>query len=243
MKTTLTALITTATLILIASPAVADGLIHELPMDGSWVRFDVTGEGRSPAGEVGVSLKGTLTLRSVGRETAEGSECRWIETETTVEFKRGDRNEEVTEVLKMLIPEKFLAAGQNPRAHVLKAWNKDRRGVRELDLKGTDAREVERQDEVFHAPLPDAKKSEGVEFKAPGGTFQCIRLEGKTTSKLGNFDVEFTTETWLTGKVPFGVAGYRYSKLRSANGVSQGGRSMDLKVAESGTNAKSAIDK
>ncbi len=236
--------LTTATAIaLLIPPAIADGLIQQLPTDGSWVRFDVTGEGRSPAGEVGVTLKGTLTLRSVGRETVDGTECRWIETETKIEFTRADRNEEVTDILKLLIPEKFLTVDQNPRAHVLKARKKDRQGVRELDLKGKDAREVESQDELFHAPLPGAKRDEAIEFKAPGGTFQCMHLSAKSTSKRGNSDVDFTTETWLTDKVPFGVAGYRHGMSRSANGASQGARTMELKVAESGTGAKSAIEK
>jgi hypothetical protein len=190
-----------------------------------------------------VNLKGTLTLRSVGRETVDGAECRWIETETSIEFQRGGATTQVGEVLKLLIPEKFLAADQNPRAHVLKAWKKDREGVRELDLKGTDAREVEGMDELFHARLPGAKRDEGIEFKAPGGTFRCARLNAKSTSKRGNSDVEFTTETWLTDKVPFGVAGFRQSKSRSTNGVSQGARTMELKFAESGTDAKSAIEK
>ncbi len=236
--------LTTATAIaLLSPPPVADGLIQQLPTDGSWVRFDVTGEGRSPAGEVGVTLKGTLTLRSVGRETVDGTECRWIETETKIELTRAGRNEEVTDILRMLIPEKFLTADQNPLAHVLKAWKKDRQGVRELDLKGKDAREVESQDELFHAPLAGAKRDEGIEFKTPGGTFQCTHLSAKTASKLGNSDVEFTTESWLTDKVPFGVAGYRLGKSRSKEGMPQGGRSMELKIAESGTGAKSAIEK
>jgi hypothetical protein len=235
--------LTVAVALLHATLAGADGLIQRLPGDGTWVRYDVTGEGRNPAGDVAVTLKGTLTLKSVGRETVNGSECRWIETETTVEFKRRDRNEETTEILKLLIPESFLTADENPRAHVLKAWKKDRNGVRELDLKGTDAREIEGQDELFHAPISDAKKHEGVEFKAPAGNFQCSHRKATKTSQLGNSDVEFTTEAWLTEKIPFGVAGYRFGKSRSANGTSQGARTMELKVAESGTKAKSAIEK
>ena len=172
MQPRLTAVLTTAAAFaLLTSSAVADGLIQKLPTDGNWVRFDMTGEGRSPSGDVGVTLKGTLTLRSVGRETVDGAECRWIEIETSIEFQRGGTTTQVGEVLKLLIPEKFLAADQNPRAHVLKAW------------------------------------------------------------------------TWLTDKVAFGAAGFRQSKSRSANGVSQGARTMELKVAESGTGAKSAIEK
>ena len=239
----ITALTIAVALVLHAPLAVADGLIQQLPMDGSWVRFDLTGEGRSPSGDVGVTLKGTMTLRSVGREMVDGAECRWVETETSIEFQRGGATSQVGEVLKLLIPEKFLAADQNPRAHVLKAWKKDREGVRELDLKGTDAREVESADELFHAPIPGAKREEGIELKVTGGTFRCSHVSAKSKSKQGNSDIELTTETWLTEKVPFGVAGYRLSKSRSANGASQGTRTMEIKVAESGKDAKSAIEK
>src|SRR5690348_16818153 len=93
------ALTTAAAFALPIPPAVADGSIQQLPTDGSWVPFEVTGEGRNPAGEIGVTLKGTLTLKSVGREMLDGAECRWIETESKIEFTRGDRNEEVSDIL------------------------------------------------------------------------------------------------------------------------------------------------
>jgi hypothetical protein len=222
--------------------AVADGMIHELPADGSWVRFDVTGEGQKPGGEVAVSLKGTLTLKSVGREQVEGIECRWIEFETTMQFQRGDRKGEQTELFKLLIPEKYLVTGQNPRAHVLKAWKRDAAGAtQELDLKGKNARDVESLDELLHGGLAKSEKSEGIEIKTPGGTFACTRLNGKESSAAGDVDLE--TQTWLTDKVPFGVAVYRHSKMRNRAGESLGGKWIELKFAESGTGAKSAVAK
>jgi hypothetical protein len=220
--------------------AVADGMIHKLPADGSWVRFDVTGEGQKPGGEVAVSLKGTLTLKSVGREQVDGIECRWIEFEMTLEIQSGDRKSEKTELFKLLIPETYLVTSQNPRAHVLKAWKRDAAGAtQELDLKGRNAREVESLDELLNGGLAKSEKSEGVEIKTPGGTFPCTRLDGKESSASGNIDLE--TQTWLTDKVPFGVAAYRHSKMRKRAGESLGGRWMELKFSKSGTDAKSAV--
>lgn len=220
--------------------AVADGMIHGLPADGSWVRFDVTGEGQKPGGEVAVSLKGTLTLKSVGREEVDGSECRWIEFETTLEYQRGDRKAEQTELYKLLIPEKYLVTGQNARAHVLKAWKRDAAGAtQELDLKGRSAREVESLDELLNGGLAKSEKSEGVEVKTPGGTFPCTHLKGKESSPSGDVDLE--TQTWLTDKVPFGVAAYRHSKMRKRGDESLGGRWIELKFSKSGTDAKSAV--
>src|SRR5262245_44763050 len=102
-----------------ASPgARADGLIHKLPPDGDWSKFDLEWQGPSPAGELTTLRKGTLTVSSVGRGLAEGERCRWIEVRnsTTAEDK------ETVSIQKLLIPEKYLLAGMNPLGHVVKAW-------------------------------------------------------------------------------------------------------------------------
>jgi hypothetical protein len=149
------ATVLTAFLIVPTTAAMADGVIHQLPPDGSWVRFDVAGAGLKSDGAVAVALKGTMTVKSVGVEQVDGGDCRWIEIETAIEFKRGDgppANQ--TEILKLLIPAKHFATGQNPRAHVIRAWKKTGNGVAvELDLKGGNSREVESLDELFNGGL------------------------------------------------------------------------------------------
>jgi hypothetical protein len=242
MKTASVSVILAATLCLANVTVVkADGLIHQLPKDGSWVRFDATGEGLAPGGEVAVTLKGTVTVKSVGMEVVDGTLCRWIEIETEIEGSRagGPRGRQ-TEVFKLLIPEKHLVPGQNPREHVLKAWKKDTKGNdRELDLKGDDARAVASLDELLNGGLAKSEKRDGVEIKVPGGTFRCTHLKGTESSKSG--DLDLAIEAWLTDEVPFGVAAYRHSKTRKKEGQSLGGRSMELKFAASGADAKSAI--
>src|SRR5690242_6771042 len=59
-------------LFVLQAPARADGLIHQLPADGTWARFDVTGEGRGPNGELRVTMAGTITVKSVGQGSADG---------------------------------------------------------------------------------------------------------------------------------------------------------------------------
>ncbi len=242
MKTVSVSVILAATLCLAHVRAViADGLIHQLPKDGSWVRFDATGEGLAPGGEVTVSLKGTVTVKSVGVEEIDGTICRWIEIEAEIEAggARGPLGRQ-TEVFKLLIPEKHLVAGQNPRDHVLKAWKKDTKGTdRELDLKGNDARAVQSLDELLNGGLAKSEKSDGVEIKVPGGSFRCTHLNGTELSKAG--DIDLAIESWLTDEVPFGVAAYRHSKMRKKEGQSLGGRWMELKFAASGDDAKSAV--
>jgi hypothetical protein len=241
MKITVwTAFVAAIAIIVPVTPAVADGIIHELPPDGSWVRFDTTGGARKPDGTLAVSLKGRMTLRSVGSETIDATACRWIEIETTTEFQRGDEKGEVTEIYKLLISEKHLASYENPRAHVLKAWRKDAKGVvGELNMRGDGAKAVERLDELFHARFSKSEKQEGVENKTPARNFRCTKVDAHEAAEPAN--VEISTQTWLTSDVPFGIAAYRHSKARKRDGVSLGERWLELKVAEVGKDAKSAL--
>src|SRR5437762_13688904 len=81
--------------------AVADGVIHQVPADGSWVRFDVTGAGVRPNGDVTTTLKGAMTIKSVGSEQLDGADCRWIEMKTEIEAQseRGPRGRQ-TDTIK-----------------------------------------------------------------------------------------------------------------------------------------------
>ena len=242
MKTT-TALLAAAVL-LSAVPAMADGILGQLPPEGSWAEFEVAGEGIDASGKVSVTLKGTLKLSSVGREMRDGEACRWIELETAIEIERGDKKGEQTETLKLLIPEQFLARGQNPAAHALAAWKQTGQGAaRELDLQGDDARELASMDELFHESLNLQETRQGVEYAAPAGKFLCKQVHAKQVPEDRAAPVEFSTQTWLSDKVPFGVVAYRYDKMRSQGGVSLGGRWMECKLAKTGKDAKSKIAK
>src|SRR5689334_5145591 len=101
----------------------ADGLIYQLPPDGSWAQFSVktvaTCEYELPDGlklQSGVDLatkvesESRLTLGSVGQENIEGQECRWIE----VAIEPTKKQEGVYDLilLKMLIPVKHLVHGE-----------------------------------------------------------------------------------------------------------------------------------
>ncbi len=47
--------------------------ISSPPMRGAFVHYDASGEGYKSDGTVAVSVKGTITLKSVGREVVEGT--------------------------------------------------------------------------------------------------------------------------------------------------------------------------
>src|SRR5262245_36230337 len=90
----------------------ADGLIYQLPKDGTGVTFDVetkqTFEGRE------VTKTGKFSMRSVGQVTVDGEPCRWIECRSSQKFANFDE----IMISKALIPEKHLGKGKSPLDHV-----------------------------------------------------------------------------------------------------------------------------
>ena len=101
----------------VETSAHAEGLFYQLPKDGSWAEYTIDGVGTNPD-DTEVTLRGTVKMSSVGKVQVEGKPCRWIELRT--EGKRND--DKFTDTVKLLIPEKHLAKGQDPLGHVIKAW-------------------------------------------------------------------------------------------------------------------------
>jgi hypothetical protein len=81
--------------------AFGDGLIYQLPSDGSWVRYKLSEEGTAvitfppgdpaPPGPGGstpsrAKIRGSLELRSVGKVDMDGEACRWIELKLEAEI-------------------------------------------------------------------------------------------------------------------------------------------------------------
>src|SRR5262249_60826735 len=107
---TLVAFFVAVTIVVICPPQVhADGLVHKLPPNGAWAKFDLEWLGPSPAAELMVLRRGTLTISSVGRAVVDDEQGRWIEIRHAVDHD----GKEVVSFQKMLIPEKYLLAGLN----------------------------------------------------------------------------------------------------------------------------------
>jgi hypothetical protein len=214
--------------------SLAEGLVYQLPEDGAWVRFDARGKGFSASGEVRVSITGSLTISSVGQSQVDGELCRWIEIHMKGKFQRNKEEAEYGEILKALIPEKYLKQGEDPRQHVLKAWKKDSRtGVVALDLEGEGAREIRSYDEIFHAPLPQVTELEEKMVESKLGKLKCKGLAGREPQGK----TVFSTETRLHNSAPFGVVTFRYEKKRASGE----GRSMTLTLKDFGNNATSEL--
>jgi hypothetical protein len=220
------------------STTMAEGLIHQLPADGAWIRFEVVGKAQAADGTVRVSIKGTQTIRSVGRATVDGQPCRWIELDSKMTFERaGAKPSEFTEIFKLLIPEKYLEAGQNPREHVLKAYRGQTvENLKELNLKSSDERSIASLDEIFHAPLEKTTELPAKELVIGKRKWTCKGSQAEATDTAGTFK----TETRFSKDAPFGIVTYKYEKQRIRNGASLGSRQMEWKLVESGKAARSA---
>lgn len=214
----------------------ADGLIHQLPKDGSWVEYELTGSGLTPTGEVRMTTTGTVTLKSVGQEKVDGKSFRWIELEVAMEAKttRGLRSRRIDDY-KLLIPEDDLAAGKDPLAHVSRLFKKDVRGfVTEHNLNEGAAEKLKGIATWISKPLEKSEQKKGVELKTPGGTFKCTQING---TKAGDSEgVSMDLETWVTDQAPFGVAAYQVKSKRK-----EGSNSFELKLVKTGTGAKSSV--
>ena len=90
----------------LADTASADGLIYQLPEDGTGVTYDMeikqTVRGREN------TTNGTLTIKSVGETILGGENCRWIECKMVTRLGRFDQ----VVISKTLIPEKQLGKGE-----------------------------------------------------------------------------------------------------------------------------------
>src|SRR5262249_15879102 len=112
----------------VLSPGIAraDGLLYQLPKDGSWVRFAIQYTFKFDGVEKAAQGTGTMTMAPVGKAREGGEACRWIE----FKVKLKDSGTEHTLIRKLLIPEKYLKKGENPTEHVARGWAKyDNEGI------------------------------------------------------------------------------------------------------------------
>lgn len=233
--------------ICVASLVQADGLVHQLPTDGAWVRYKLSEQGTFtvmfPSGlmvppglkkaqNLPVESGGSVELRSVGRDDVNGEECRWIELELRAETSgkfpdpaTGDlleKKENRHIILKMLIPQKQLASGADPLAHVRKLYFKD--GELESELIEDDKAkqyELDRFRPIFPAPARKVESSGDQIVNSPNqaiGDLTCemhsfqSKYEGPLArGERGWWSWHGIHQLSLHDKVPFGVAMLKFS--------------------------------
>lgn len=198
--------------VITAQAALADGLIRKLPDDGTWATFKTEGykEKRDKRKETST---GWLRISSVGRVTEDGQPCRWLEVDST--YSNGGRPERRS-IDKLLLPEKYLAAGEAPGEHVLRGWTRfdqpEQGQVRKLGL--IDGKSYPGQSAfVLVGPASDERRLEPIEVDHKKlGRITCERVTGtfrfKAPAAPEARDVSGTFEARLHEGAPFGVVWY-----------------------------------
>jgi hypothetical protein len=179
---------------LVARPAPAQGLIHQLPPDRTSVRFHVAVTQKSADGQSS-NLAAEVLVSSVGvTKTPEGNE-RWIEIALRLPGQ--------TQLLKLAIPEKHFGKGDDPFAHIARGWLK--RG--DAEPEKVEPERARRAVAVFLVPHFEkllGEKTETLDTKL--GKLECNVRDGKATATFDTATLESTGRFWLTSKVPLGWA-------------------------------------
>jgi hypothetical protein len=189
----------------------ADGLIYQLPKDGTSVTFDMEVSGlRNGQEKIG---KGSLVVSSVGEVTIENEKCRWIEFKLAVKL---DERERIS-LFKALIPEKHLGKGQAAGEHILRGWARQNDGTA-VEITDTRSNDVGPIAAFLTGPPKDPKVLEKTEIDGKLGKLQCPGLSGETALEQGGSTFDLKFEHRLHEKAPFGVVTSTWEFERKNNG-------------------------
>jgi hypothetical protein len=212
----------------------ADGLIYQLPDDGTGVFYETetsfTRDGQER------TVKGTLSISSVGKLTVDNEPCRWIEIKsvTTVD------GQERISITKCLIAEKYLKKGEAPGQHLIRGWakqgNDEPQAIKELSFPR--ARGLPG---YLAGPAPNALELDAVEVDGKLGKLSCKGISGDLEFVRENGTVRTHFENRLHEKSPFGVVSAGWKTERTTNGQTMGGRTMKLTLVDINLNALSEL--
>jgi hypothetical protein len=221
---------------LAATPrATADGLITQLPDDGSWAEFELkltlieNGQKRERSAY--------LRLSSVGQDENQGTKCRWIELQVSrTEPPQPD------EVAKILVPEESLKSGKVTVASLIRGWRKpgDEEAT-ELD-KDRPRLKIGPLAMLLSGSFSDSQKIEKEDVKAEGlGSLACEKTTSKhdlPMSPSENLPADITV--WRHAKASFGTVKLRLHIVDKRPEHEREGVLEAVQV-KSGTDAKSAL--
>ena len=232
MKFTLLTSFTTVLLVLAGIPAWADGLLYQLPEDGTWVQF--ASKVTIIRGDQMRNGTGTLRMSSVGTATEGGENCRWIEFNLTMKIDDNER----TIVAKLLVPEAHLEEGQKPIENLERGWIRMRSDgtVRELTAQNLGPLPA-----FLANPLTDVKALPSEVVSSKLGDLSCAGLTGITEFVERNASNKVDFETRRHEKAPFGVVKSRMKVTVTRDGGMSETLDMDMTVSEFGKSAKSEL--
>jgi hypothetical protein len=242
---------------IIGSLAHADGLVFQLPPDGTWAHYAVKTDGEFGLGDgpkQKLAITGTLTISSVGEVTQTEQKCRWIE----LKWESKTKAVYPKLVLKILIPEDRLQRGKDPLAHArLTFFNPkpvDKEKVESFIDKGFNRiqYEIDRFRDVFPRPLDHPKSLPRETVETQAGKFEdCEVLTGRSDYDgplLGDGRSVFkaTYRIVVHPKAPFGVVSMQIEtegREISGEGAVSIKAKKTLTLIETGKNAASDLAK
>jgi len=243
MRQTLAWGLLAALLLLPSKPASAQGLIWNLPKDGTWVRYEGTYKQvefrpNSTEGDVALDWIQHLTIKSVGSETVERNgrmvPCRWIELKvvTGKPSEAGvDPGPVGARIFKVLVPEGRIEGKLTDQDQIPVSFIDVVKGYRKIgdgDVKPIESGALQ----VFplialvmHYQALEADGSEPIDPQIPLGPVQTRQF--KATSRYESPTNRTINEAmlWRTvpgdESVPFGLAKWTAKSVREAKDTSQ----------------------
>jgi hypothetical protein len=250
------------------APASAQGLLWSLPEDGTWVRYygttkNVQERPESSEGALELSWLSELTIKSVGKETAEyrgaPTECRWIEFKLVNGYQSAagiSPGPYGTRIYKVLVPEsrvlgKLVDGDDIPATFIpiIKGYRKlgeqEAQPVKEKVLAVYPILSLFAYYKNF-APAGDGMEDVDLPQlgSVPAKAYKGSKtLEGPVSRSVNEGEI------WLSSEVPFGWAKYHVKVVReekeSAAPPDEYKKTAELDVTmeavEKGTDAQSEI--
>lgn len=221
---------------LVATPrATADGLITQLPEDGSWAEFEL----KLTLTENGQQRERSayLKLSSVGQVEHQGAKCRWVELQISrIEPPQAD------EVTKILVPEESLKSGKVTAASLIRGWRKPAdEEATEMD-KDQPRLKIGPLALLLSGSFSDPQKLEKEDVKVEGlGSLACDKTTGKHELSMSESEKAPADITvWRNSKASFGTVKLRVHIVDKRPDSERDGVFEAVQV-KSGKDAKSAL--
>lgn len=218
-----------------AAPVLADGLVRQLPEDGTWAEYELQASLNNQAAPVAA---GTLRVSSVGRANVDGAWCRWIEFQFRV--KPADQDQTISIVYKCQLPEDSLKAGAVPADKLVKGWMKlPQQETKEF--RGVNQPEVAVLALLLSGPPEEPKMLEALPLAGPLGNIEATGVSGEVPFTALPTPVKVPMETRIHEKAPFGVVLAKMTVPIVNDGKEVARVTLDLKISGLGKDATSAL--
>lgn len=245
----------------------AQGLIWNLPPDGSWVRYEGTysqlvRRPNSTEGDLTLEWTRHLTIKSVGtsEETVDNEvvPCRWLEIKVVTAQPAAllEPGPGGNRIYKILVPERSILGRVNDDANIIVSFIPVIRGYRKIGVEEPQAIESG----VFqiyplvsylrHYREVQAESDTPQQTDIPMGIVPAIALRAAMTVESSETRSTNQAEMWRTDDVPFGLAKWTVRDLREEKHATQSRDlfretmevSIEMSAHESGTNAETELD-